>query len=144
MNTGEVRAKLLDPSLNKIINHPTTLVNIWFINRISAEQVSIEIFLFSTEAIANEQLNDIMASELLSSSLSRRIDPKDCYYWFYRYYCEIFLNENLFTASSGIMNCVVKGEKEATLILHHSGCPEEWDSSLNYIFGTEFASSLDN
>ena len=125
MNTGEVRAKLLDPSLNKIINHPTTLANIWFINRISAEQVSIEIFLFSTEAIENVQLDDIMASELLSSSSSRRIDPKDCYYWFYRYYCEIFLNENLFTASSGIMNCVVKRKDEARSILKSSNCPED-------------------
>ena len=125
MNTGEVRAKLLDPSLNKIINHPTTLVNIWFINRISAEQVSIEIFLFSTEAIESEQLNDIMASELLSFSLYRHIDPKDCYYWFYRYYCEIFLNENLFTISSGIMNCTVKGKDEARSILKSSNCSED-------------------
>jgi hypothetical protein len=106
---GEVKERILIPLLDKLYNHPNTLTTLLFINRLSNEQVLFELFLFCSEEIEGEVIDNFFAKEARADELVYALlTPLNYDYFHYRFYLEVFHNSNVITQSSAILSCVLK------------------------------------
>jgi hypothetical protein len=100
----EAKERLLIPCMDKILNHKNTLATLFFLNRLTPDSISFEVFLFCDEELPETELDDIMASSAQTAFNCHLLDPQNSTYWFYRFYCEVFLNSNVLTRSSSIFS----------------------------------------
>lgn len=106
---GEVKERILIPLFDKLYNHPSTLTTLLFINRLSNEQVLFELFLFCSEEIEGEVIDNFFAKEGRADELVYALlTPLNYDYFHYRFYLEVFHNSNVITQSSAILSCVLK------------------------------------
>ena len=137
---GEVKQALLIPLIDKLLDCTYVLATTMFINRLSSELISLEVFIFCTDTIEWENLKDIMCSSSLAQFNYKLIDSKkNNNYWFYRFYCQIFLNSNVLTGTARTISFSTKPYEEVASILDFSmkdriTIPKDIDGSPAYYY----------
>jgi hypothetical protein len=56
----QAKEQLLIPLFDKLLSHEDVLATLFFINRLSDELISLEIFLFCSEEIEHSELNKLI------------------------------------------------------------------------------------
>ena len=100
---GEVKTKLLYALTDKIFGNEAILAPLMFFNRQNTNMVSVEIFLFCVNEIDIEYLLHLGECEYEkgeSPSIIEKLTKAQALYWHYKWYCELFLNKNILSASA--------------------------------------------
>jgi hypothetical protein len=101
---GELKEKLLTPIFNNLFKFKTTLASLLFLNRLSEERVTLEVFLFSLHEIDQSQLSWLLFVPARVECVWSLLVPEKYSYWYYRLYCELFLNKNVLSGNSLIFS----------------------------------------
>ncbi len=99
----QAKELLLIPLIDKLLHHKNIIATIIFLNRTSTTQISLELFLFCPEELSLPELAEFTSSTAQTTFTARLLSPQNCTYWYYRVYCELYLNSNVLSGSCSFL-----------------------------------------
>ncbi len=108
----EAKELLLIPLIDKLLHHKNIIATIIFLNRTSTTQISLELFLFCPEEISLPELAELSSSTAQTTFNARLLSPHNYTYWYYRLYCELYLNSNVLSGSCSFLPFTTQTAKD--------------------------------
>jgi hypothetical protein len=116
----EAKELLLIPLIDKLLHHKNIIATIIFLNRTSSTQISLELFLFCPEELSLPELAELTSSTVQATFNARLLSPQNSTYWYYRLYCELYLNSNVLSGSCVFLPFTTQKEENITHRLTNS------------------------